>query len=79
VFKAVFEKLKAYPLILQKRLDVPKHRRKGEYRKLTIDEFDYGEYLQRNKVETTMSILKRRHGFTIKSRHVKMSESGSIM
>jgi transposase len=78
VFKAVFEKLKAYPLILQKRLDVPKHRRKGEYRKLTVDEFDYGEYLQRNKVETTMSILKRRHGFTIKSRHVKCQKAETL-
>lgn len=54
IFKAVFEKLQAYPLILQKRLDVPKHKRLGTYRKLTIDEFDYGEYLQRNNVESTI-------------------------
>ena len=50
IFKLVFEKLKAYPFILQKRLDVPKHRRKGTYRKKTIDVFDYGEYLQRTKI-----------------------------
>jgi len=71
LFKLVFEELGAYPLILQKRLDVPKHRRKGQYRKQTIDVFDYGEYLQRNKVETAFSILKRKFGFSIKSREVK--------
>ena len=36
IFKICFKKLKAYPLILQRRLDVPKHRRKGTYRKLCI-------------------------------------------
>ncbi len=71
LFKIVFEELGAYPLILQKRLDVPKHRRKGQYRKQTIDVFDYGEYLQRNKVETAFSILKRKFGFSIKSKDVK--------
>ena len=71
LFKLVFEELGAYPLILQKRLDVPKHRRKGRYRKETIDVFDYGEYLQRNKVETAFSILKRKFGFSIKSKDVK--------
>ena len=71
LFKIVFEELGAYPFILQKRLDVPKHRRKGRYRKETFDVFDYGEYLQRNKVETTFSILKRKFGFSIKSKDVK--------
>jgi len=71
LFKIVFEELGAYPLILQKRLDVPKYRRKGRYRKETIDVFDYGEYLQRNKVETAFSILKRKFGFSIRSKDVK--------
>src|SRR3989344_6089161 len=71
LFKLVFEELEAYPLILQKRLDVPKYRRKGRYRKETIDVFDYGEYLQRNKVETAFSILKRKFGFSIRSKDVK--------
>lgn len=74
LFKLVFEELGAYPLILQKRLDVPKHRRKGQYRKQTIDVFDYGEYLQRNKVETAFSILKRKFGFSIKSKDIKMQK-----
>ena len=74
LFKLVFEELGAYPLILQKRLDVPKHRRKGEYRKQTIDVFDYGEYLQRNKVETAFSIFKRKFGFSIRSKDVKMQK-----
>ena len=69
--KWIVEKLKAYPFILQKRLDVPKHRRKGTYRKKTIDVFDYGEYLQRNKIETLMSMFKKRFGSSIKSRHHK--------
>jgi len=59
---------------LQKRLDVPKHKRKGRYRKETIEVFDYGEYLQRNKVETAFSILKRKFGFSIKSKNVKMQK-----
>lgn len=71
LFKIVFEELGAYPLILQKRLDVPKYKRKGRYRKETVNVFDYGEYLQRNKVETAFSILKRKFGFSIKSRNVK--------
>ena len=71
LFKLVFEELGAYPLIFQKRLDVPKYKRKGTYRKQTVDIFDYGEYLQRNKVETAFSILKRKFGFSIKSKDVK--------
>jgi len=68
VFKLCFEKLKAYPLILQKNLHVPKHKRSGRYRKETFDVFDYGEYLQRNKVETCNSMFKRRFGSNVKDR-----------
>lgn len=68
IFKLVFENLGAYPLILQKNLHVPKHRRQGIYRKWTFDEFDYGEYLQRNKIETCNSIIKKRFGSRAKSR-----------
>ena len=71
LFKLVFEELGSYPLILQKRMDVPKHKRSGRYRKETNEIFDYGEYLQRNKVETAFSILKRKFGFSIKSKNVK--------
>ena len=78
-FKIIFEKLGAYPFILQKRLDVPKHRRKGEYRKLTIDTFDYGEYLQRNKIETCNSIYKRRFGSATKSRNVKCQKIDIVL
>ena len=74
IFKLCFEKLKAYPLILQRRLDVPKHRRKGTYRKLTINEFDYGEYLQRNKIETLNSMIKRRFGNNVKSHCDKLQK-----
>ncbi|MBU0979583.1 MAG: transposase, partial [Nanoarchaeota archaeon] len=72
IFKLCFEKLKAYPLILQRRLDVPKHRRKGVYRKQTFDVFDYGEYLQRNKIETLNSMFKRRFNSNVKSRTDKL-------
>ncbi|MBI2133774.1 transposase [Candidatus Woesearchaeota archaeon] len=74
MFKTVFEDLKAYPLILQKRLDVPKHRRRGLYRKKTVDVFDYGEYLQRNKGETGIGIFKKRHGFSIRAKVVKIQK-----
>jgi hypothetical protein len=68
LFKLVFEFLGAYPLILQRNLHVPKHRRKGEYRKLTYDVFDYGEYLQRNKIETCNSMIKKRFTSKVKSK-----------
>ena len=71
IFKLCFEKLNAYPLIFQKNLDIPKHRKKGYYRKITCEIFDYGEYLQRNKIETCNSIFKRRFGSRAKSRNVK--------
>jgi len=75
IFKMVFEDLDAYPMILQKSLDVPKHRRSGTYRKLTYDVFDYGEYLQRNKIETCNSMIKKRFGSNVKS---KLSKTQKI-
>ncbi len=71
IFKITFEELKAYPLILQKNIDVPKHRKSGIYRKMTCDIFDYGEYLQRNKIETLNSMFKKRFGSTVLSKTVK--------
>lgn len=68
IFKLVFENLKAYPLIFQKRQDIPKYRRRGKYRKKTFGEFDYCEYLQRNKIETLNSMFKKRFGSSIKSK-----------
>lgn len=72
LFKLVVERLKAFPLIFQRRQDVPKHRRKGEYRKWAFGIFDYGEYLQRNRGETSNSIYKKRFGSSVKSRRLKM-------
>ena len=74
IFKAVFEILGAYPLIFQKRLDVPKNRRQGTYRKKTFEVFDYCEYLQRNKGETGNSMLKKRFSANIKSRETKIQK-----
>ncbi len=68
IFKQCFEELKAYPLIFQKNQDVPKHRKKGAYRKMTCEVFDYGEYLQRNKIETCNSMFKRRFGSNVKDK-----------
>jgi hypothetical protein len=74
IFKLIVEELNAYPLILQKRLNVPKRRRKGQYRKQTFDIFDYGEYLQRNKIETLNSMFKRRFSSKIRSKTTKMQK-----
>jgi len=74
IFKLVFEELDAYPLILQKNLHVPKHRKSGEYRKITCDVFDYGEYLQRNKIETTNGMVKKRFGSNTKSKVGKIQK-----
>lgn len=68
IFKIAFEEVGAYPLIFQKNQDVPKHRRKGYYRKKTFTVFDYGRYLQRNKIETLNSMFKRKFGSRVKSR-----------
>lgn len=68
IFGQCFEELKAYPLIFQKNQDVPKHKKSGKYRKMTCDVFDYGEYLQRNKIETCNSMFKRRFGSNVKAR-----------
>ena len=78
VFKLVFETLHAYPLIFQKNQHVPKHKRTGQYRKETFDVFDYGEYLQRNKIETTISMFKRRFGCNIRSKNVKCQKVEAI-
>ena len=55
-------------MILQKRLEIPKYKRRGKYRKITYETFDYGEYLQRNKIETFNSIYKRKFNSSVKSR-----------
>jgi len=71
LFKLVWEKLGAFPLIYQRNQDVPKRRKIGEYRKLTCDTFDYGEYLQRNKIETVNSMIKRRFGSNVRARRLR--------
>jgi transposase len=55
-------------MIFQKNQDVPKRRKSGIYRKMTCDNFDYGEYLQRNKIETCNSMFKRRFGSNVRAR-----------
>jgi IS5 family transposase len=79
IFKLIFEKLGAYPFILQKRLDVPKRRRKGAYRKLTYDNFDYGEYLQRNRIETCNSMYKRRFTSNVRSKIDKIQKLDIVL
>ena len=74
LFKIISEELKAYPLILQKNLHVPKHKKKGYYRKITCDKFDYGEYLQRNKIETCNSMFKKRFGSHVRSKKAKIQK-----
>ena len=74
IFELSFTKLKAYPLILQKNIHIPKHKKSGAYRKLTCDIFDYGEYLQRNKIETLNSMFKKRFNSNIKSKHHKLQK-----
>jgi hypothetical protein len=71
IFKLVFENLGAYPLILQRRIEIDNHRRQGTYRKRFFKEFDYGKYLERNKIETVNSMLKKRFGSNTRARHVK--------
>jgi len=79
IFRMIFEDLNAYPLIFQKRQDVPKRRRLGMYRKLTIDEFDYGEYLQRNKIETCNSMIKKRFSSRAKSKLCKTQKAEVVL
>jgi hypothetical protein len=71
LFEIVMEKLGAFPFILQKNLSVPKHKKKGKYRKMTCETFDYGEYTQRNKIETANSMFKKRFSSKVRSKRVK--------
>jgi hypothetical protein len=71
IFRFIDETLKAEPLILQRRIDIQNHRRKGSYRRKHFKTFDYCEYSQRNKIETTNSMIKRRFGSSAKSRGAK--------
>jgi hypothetical protein len=71
IFEFIDETLKAEPLILQRRIDIQNHRRKGHYRRKHFKTFDYCEYSQRNKIETTNSMFKRRFGSSAKSRGAK--------
>jgi hypothetical protein len=71
IFKLIFEKLGAYPLILQRRIDINNHRRQGRYRKRFFKEFDYCQYLERNKIETLNSMIKRRFGSNTKTKTAK--------
>jgi hypothetical protein len=64
----------AYPMILQKHMLLPKHKKKGAHRKQFVDYFDYGEYLQRNKIETLNSMFKKRFSNNIKSRTNKVQQ-----
>jgi hypothetical protein len=79
IFGLVFEKLKAYPLILQRNLHVPKHKKSGRYRKETCEIFDYGEYLQRNKIETLNSMIKKRFSSKTKSKTIKTQKTEIIL
>jgi hypothetical protein len=71
IFEFIDDVLQATPLILQRRINIQNHRRKGIYRRKHFKTFDYCEYLQRNKIETTNSMFKRRFGSSAKSRGVK--------
>lgn len=64
----------AYPMILQKNMLLPKHKKKGAHRKQFVEYFDYGEYLQRNKIETLNSMFKKRFSNNIKSRTNKIQQ-----
>jgi hypothetical protein len=79
IFGQCFEQLKAYPLILQRNIDVPKHRKKGQYRKITCEVFDYGEYLQRNKIETCNDMFKKRFGSNTKSKLDKTQKTDILL
>ena len=78
IFRICFELLEAYPFIFQKNALLPKHRKKGRYRKETCDVFDYGQYLERNKIETTNSMFKKRFGSNVKSRVDKIQKVGIL-
>jgi hypothetical protein len=71
IFEIVMEKLGAFPFIFQKNQHIPKRRRHGIYRKMTFDIFDYGEYLQRLKIETTNSMFKKRFSSKVRSKKSK--------
>ena len=74
IFKIVFEILGAYPFILQRRINIDNHRRQGFYRKRFFKEFDYCEYLQRNRGEGGNGMFKKRFAGNIKSKVTKIQK-----
>ena len=79
IFKLVFENLGAYPFILQRRIDIDNHSRQGRYRKRFFKEFDYCQYLERNKIETLNSMIKRRFGSNTRTKRVKTQKIEILM
>lgn len=65
IFNLIAEESEAYPLILQKNINAPLHRREGFFRRHFWQTFDYGLYGNRSQIETANSIIKRRFGNNI--------------
>jgi len=68
--KAVFQAGKQ-SLISLKRMNLPIHKTKGEYRKKAKREFEYGLYTQREITESIFSSLKRKYGSKLRARKYK--------
>jgi len=78
-FDMIANETQIYPLILQKNIDVPAHRRAGFFRKHFWKTFDYGLYGNRSSSETTNSIVKRRFGSSILAKSESMQQFDAFL
>ena len=58
LFKLVFEELGAYPLILQKRLDVPKHKRKEDIERRPLKYLTMGNISNETKLRLPLAFSR---------------------
>ena len=64
-----------FSIIPARNKDVPIRRTYGQYRKEMKKYFDYGQYWQRNLVETLISCIKRKYGSSVSSRTIRSQRS----
>jgi hypothetical protein len=70
-YRFLREEIDCVPLILQKNILKPIDKCTGDYRREMRAVFDYGNYLQRNKIEAIFSAIKRKYGCALSTRTLR--------
>ena len=70
-YRFLVEDIDCVPLILQKNILKPLEKCTGEHRRAMRAVFDYGNYVQRNKIEAIFSAIKRKYGCALSTRTLR--------